>query len=53
MSYRIIEWFVLEGTLKDHLVQPPCHGQGHISTDEVAQSPTQPDLAMVRHPFSG
>lgn len=43
MSSRIIEWFVLEGTLKD-LVQPPCPGQEHISTDEVAHSPTQPDL---------
>lgn len=24
---------------KDHLVPPPCHGQGHFSLDHVTQSP--------------
>jgi len=31
-------------TFKDRLVQRPCHGLGHLSLDEVAQSPIQPDL---------
>jgi len=34
----------LEGTFKDHLVQGPCHGQGHLPLDQVAQSPIQPGL---------
>ena len=42
--HRIIEWFELEGTFKGHLVQPPCHEQGHLPLDQVAQSPVQPDL---------
>ena len=37
-SQRTIEWFGLEGTLKDLLVQPPCHGQGQLSLDQVAQN---------------
>ena len=28
IDLRIIEWFVLEGTFKDHLAQLPCYGQG-------------------------
>lgn len=36
------EWFVLEGTLKIILFQPPCHGQGHL--DQVTQSPNQSGL---------
>ncbi|KAK4818789.1 hypothetical protein QYF61_019135 [Mycteria americana] len=44
LRYRIIERFGLEGTFKDHLVQPPCHGQGHLSLDQVAQSTIQPGL---------
>jgi len=42
--HRIIEWFGLEGTLKIILFLPPCHGQGHIPLDQVAQSPIQPSL---------
>jgi len=40
----MIERFGLEGTFKAHLVQPPCHGQGHHSVDQIAQSPVQPDF---------
>jgi len=40
----IIEWFGLEGTLKIISFQPPCHGQGHLPVDQVAQSPVQPGL---------
>ena len=28
--------------LKDHLVPTPCHGQGHLPLDQLAQSPIQP-----------
>jgi len=43
--------------LKDYLVQPPCHGQGHLPLDQVAQSPIQPGLEHCQgegsHNFSG
>ena len=42
--HRTIEWFGLEGTFKDHLVQSPCNEQGHLQLDQVAQSPVQPGL---------
>jgi len=42
MVYRIIEWYGLEGTLKIIWFQPPCHEQGHLPLDQVAQSPIQP-----------
>ena len=37
--HRIIE---LEGTLRGHLVQLPCNGQGHLQLEQHAQSPIQP-----------
>jgi len=40
----ITESFGLEGTLKIILFQAPCHGQGHLPLDQVAQSPMQPGL---------
>jgi len=43
-SYRIREWFGLEGTFRGHLVQPPSNEQGHLQLDQVAQSPIQPGL---------
>jgi len=39
-----MEWFVLEGSFKVHLVQPPCNEQGYLQPDHVAQSPVQPHL---------
>jgi len=42
--HRIIEWFGLEGTLKIIWFQPPCHKQGHLPLDQVAQSSIQPGL---------
>jgi len=48
LRIRIIEWIGLEGTFKDHLVQSPFHGQGHLPLDQVAQSPIQPALEHVR-----
>jgi len=41
-GHRITEWFGFKGTFKDHLAQPPCHGQGYLSPDQVAQSPIKP-----------
>lgn len=35
----IIQWFGLEGSLNIIWFQPPCHGQRHLSLDQVAQSP--------------
>jgi len=34
----------LEGTLKIIWFQPPCHEQGHLPPDQVAQSSIQPGL---------
>ncbi|KAK4821804.1 hypothetical protein QYF61_003833 [Mycteria americana] len=43
--------------LKDHLVPTPCHGQGQLPLDQVAQSPMQPGLEHFQgwgiHNFSG
>ena len=44
LFYRIIEWFGLERTLKIIWFQPPCHEQGHLPPDQVAQSSIQPGL---------
>jgi len=41
-NHRIIEWFGLAGTLKIIWFQPPCHEQGHLPLDQVAQSSIQP-----------
>lgn len=40
------EQFGLEGAFKGHIVQPHCHGQGHLSLDQVAQS--HPDLEHLQ-----
>jgi len=46
--HRIIEWFRLEGTLKNTSFQTPCHGQGHLSLDQAAQSHIQLALEHVQ-----
>jgi len=55
--FRMIEWVGLEGTLKIVLFQPPCHDQGHLPLDQVAQNPIQPGLEHFlgggSHSFSG
>ena len=52
-----MEWFGLEGTLKIIWFQPPCHEQGHLPLDQVAQSSIQPGLERCQgggiHSFSG
>lgn len=37
--HRLMEWFALTGTHKDHAAQTPFHRQGHLSQDQVAQRP--------------
>jgi len=43
--------------LTDHLLQTPCHEQGHLPPDQGAQSPIQPGLEHCQgggsHSFSG
>jgi len=57
LNHRIIEWFGLEGTLKIIWFQIPCHEQGHLPPDQVAQSSIQPGLEHCQgggsHSFSG
>ncbi|KAK4827484.1 hypothetical protein QYF61_018784 [Mycteria americana] len=57
MFSRTIEWFGLEGTLKIISFQRPCHGQGRLPLDQVAQSPIQPGLEHFQgwgiHSFPG
>lgn len=36
--------------LKGHLVPPPCHGQGHLLSDQVPPNPVQPDLRAASFP---
>lgn len=43
-SHRITEWLGLVETLKNHPVQTPWHGQGHLLVVQVAQSLVQPHL---------
>ena len=47
----------VEGTLQMSLLQSPCHGQGHLPLDQVAQSPIQPSLQQFQggdsHSFFG
>lgn len=43
-GHGLLEWFGLEGTFRDHLVQLLCREQGHLPLDHVAQSPIHPDL---------
>jgi len=52
----ITERFGWEGTFESHPVQPPCHEQGHLQPDQVAQSPVQPGLGCfqgwgISHPY--
>lgn len=40
-NHRITEWFMI---FKDPLIQPSCHGQGHISLNQDAQKFIRPNL---------
>lgn len=37
--HRLMEWFGLAGTDKEHVAQTPFHRQDHLSQDQVAQRP--------------
>lgn len=39
-----MEWFGLEGILKDRLAPTPYHEQGHLPLDQAAQGPFHPGL---------
>ena len=56
-DHAILAWFGLEGTLKIIWFQPPCHEQGNLPPDQVAQSSIQPGLEHCQgggsHSFSG
>lgn len=43
VNYRIVEWFGLEMTFKDHVVQLPCYGQEHLLLDQDTRSLIQTD----------
>jgi len=34
--------------LTEQLIPKPCHGQGHLPLDQVAQSPIQPGLELLQ-----
>lgn len=36
-DHRTIAWFGLEETFKEQLTQTPCHGQGCLSPNSLAQ----------------
>ena len=44
----MIEFFELETTLTDHLLQFPFNEQGHLQLDYIAQSPIHPDLECLQ-----
>ena len=52
-----MESFVLEETLKGHLVQLSCSEQGHLQLEQGAQNPLQPALDCLQrggiHHLSG
>lgn len=35
-NIRIIEWFGIEGTFKDRLLQPPAMNRNNIPTQDLA-----------------
>ena len=45
---RIIKSSELEGTLKGHLVQPPCSEHGHPQVDQVLRAPSSLTLGVSR-----
>lgn len=47
-GHEIIGWFGLKGILKIIWFQSPCHWQGRLALDQVAQSSTQPGLGQFR-----
>lgn len=53
INHETIELIELERTLKDDLFHDPCHKQGHLTLDQVAQSLIQPLNISSDGLFSG
>ena len=49
INYRIIESLELKGTLKGHLVQPPCNEQGRAQLHQVLRTPSSLTLDVSRN----
>lgn len=47
-NQQIKEWLGLEGTLKGHVAQPPCHGQGHFNKIRLLRAPSSLTLRVSR-----
>jgi len=45
--FFFVGFFFLEGNFKIIQLQPHCFRQGHLSPDQVAQSPIQPGLECI------
>jgi len=45
---RVFELLELEGTLKGHLVQPPCNEQGHLQQIRLLRAPSSLTLSISR-----
>lgn len=54
VSHRMV---LVGRDVKDEFIPTPCHGQGHLSPDQAAQSHIQPGLERVQgwgtHNFTG
>ena len=48
MNHITIESFELEGTLKGHLFQVPCHEQGHLQLHQVLRATSSLTLNIIR-----
>ena len=47
-NHTVTEWFELEGTLRCHLVQLPCHEQGHLQLHQVLRAPSSLTLSVSK-----
>ena len=51
-GHRIIEWFVLEGTFKGHLVQHPCNDRSIFNWIRLLRAPLSLTLNVSRNGIS-
>jgi len=50
INHRIVEPFEFEGVFKGHLVQLPCHEQGHLQLDQVPEAWTSSHTSVTFAP---